>query len=201
MLRKHWRPLAEIISGSLVSEVVRELFIYRAQQSSFACWLIILSHGSSHVWMRLRNLLFLGWTGEMQSLAGSSEIQGTGAVYPTHRPAACAGASPMSQLLMHPACCSLTLSQLPGVVGVTETITPCASSHLETVTPCDFCITLEVTVQLNADSQAWRSCFQLIPDCMECGPGSLTMRNGPAKLSKAIQQGKEGCQDIWKLAA
>lgn len=137
----------------------------------------------------------------MQSLAGSREIQGTGAVYLTAHPAACAAASPVSQLLVCPARCSLSLSQLPGIVGMMETITPRASSHLKSVMPCDSHIILEVTVQLNVKSQAWKESLQLIPDCMECGPESLAMRNGPTKHNKAIQQGKEGCQDIWKLIA
>lgn len=103
----------------------------------------------------------------MQSLAGSSEIHGTGAVPLTDHPAACAGASPTSHL---PAPCSLSLSQLSGALGMTETITPCASSHLDTVMPCDSPCILEVTLQLNVVSQPWKKSFQLLPDRVECDP-------------------------------
>lgn len=90
MLRKHWRPLAEIISSSLVHEAVRKLLIYRAQQSSFAWWWIILiygyiSYGSSHVWIQVKNLLLcLGWA----EPCWEQWDPGTGAVSLTDHPAA-----------------------------------------------------------------------------------------------------------------
>ncbi|RMB95593.1 hypothetical protein DUI87_27703 [Hirundo rustica rustica] len=68
----------------------------------------------------------------------------------------------------------------------------------ETVMPCDIHFILEVTVQLNVKSQAWKkssSSSQAVWSVV------LTMRNGPAKHNKAIQLGKRACQDIWKLTA
>lgn len=64
----------------------RQLFIFRVQQLCLVMDHIVgvHLHVSSHVWIRMKNLvLFLGVTGDMQTLAGSGEIQGKGAIYPT----------------------------------------------------------------------------------------------------------------------
>ena len=153
----------------------------------------------------------------MQSLAGSGEIWGKGAIYLTDLPAACAGACqgpvlpcPNLYVLLAgplPCACSRTSSLAlrecwrPVTAQEAATIIPRTSWHLKCVMPCDVPIILEVAVQLNAKSQACRNSFQLFVDSMQRRPGGLPMSNRPTKHDKAIQYGKKDCQDIWKLAA
>lgn len=148
-------------------------------------------------------VLFLGLTGDMQSLAGSGEVWGKGAIYLLDLPAACTGACQdpvlpcpnlLYVLLTTPVPCScswtspLTLQECwrPAAAQEAATIMPCASWHLECIMPFDFPITLEVAFQLNAKSQAWRISFQLFVDSMQHRPGDLPTRNWPTKHNKAI---------------
>lgn len=77
--------------GVVSWRAVRKLFIYRVQQLCLVIANIasVRLHVSSHVWIRVKNLgLFLGLTGDMQSLAGSGDTWGKGDIYLTDLPAA-----------------------------------------------------------------------------------------------------------------
>lgn len=99
----------------------RKLFIFRVQQLCLVMDYIVSVHlhVSSHVWIHMKNLvLFLGVTGDMQTLAGSGEIQGKGAIYPTDFPAARPGASQGPVLPCPNLSCSLVLCPVPVQVPV-----------------------------------------------------------------------------------
>lgn len=82
---------------------------------------------------------------------------------------------------------------------MTETITPCPSSHSETVTSCDFHFTLEVTVQLNVKSQAWKKSFQLLPDCVECAPDNEEWASQAQPSHSAGKKGLPGILEAGSL--
>lgn len=81
--------------GVVSWRAARKLFIYRVQQLCLVIGNIasVRLHVSSRVWLCVKNLvLFLGLTGDMQSLAGSGEIWGKREIYFTDLSAACVGA-------------------------------------------------------------------------------------------------------------
>lgn len=98
-------------------------------------------HVSSHVCVRVKKLvLFLGLTGDMQSLAGSGEIWGKGAIYLMDLPAAHAGACQGTVVPWPTSLCVLLAGPLPCVCSCTSSLPwqkcwrPAAAQEAATIT-------------------------------------------------------------------